>query len=68
MTKEEAAKLYSEKKITLAKAAKEASVSIWEMIDYLRRKEIATQYDLDEFRKDVETVLRRTGSDRSGTK
>jgi predicted HTH domain antitoxin len=55
------AKQYAERKMTLARAAKEADVSVWEMMDYLRQKKIASQYDMEEFQKDLETIYRRTG-------
>jgi predicted HTH domain antitoxin len=56
------ARQYGEGKMTLARAAAEAGVSLWEMMDYVRQKKIAAQYDLEEFRKDVEAVLGRAGS------
>ncbi len=59
------ARQYGEGKTTLARAAREAGVSLWEMVDYVRQKKIAAQYDLEEFKKDVEAVLRRTGSTRA---
>jgi predicted HTH domain antitoxin len=55
------AKQYGEGKISLAKAAEQAGVSLWEMMDYTRQKKIVAQYDLEDFRKDVQTVLRRAG-------
>ena len=48
--------------MTLARAAREAGVSLWEMMDYVRQRKIAAQYDLDDLRNDMETVLQRTGS------
>ena len=56
------ARQYGEGKMTLARAAVEAGVSLWEMMDYVRQRKIAAQYDLEEFRKDVEAVLGRAGS------
>jgi len=55
------AKQYGEGKISLPKAAEHAGVSLWEMMDYTRQKKIAAQYDLEDFRKDVQSVLRRAG-------
>lgn len=55
------AKQYAERKMTLARAAKEAGVSVWEMMDYMRQKKIASQYDMEELQKDLATVYRRTG-------
>ncbi len=54
------AKQYGERKMTLARAAREAGVSLWEMMDYVREKKIASQYDVEELQKDLATVLRRT--------
>ena len=40
-------RLYSSGKLTLARAAREAGVSLWEMMDYVKTKKIAAQYDLE---------------------
>ena len=56
------AKLYGERKITLARAAHEAGVSLWEMIDYTRRKKIPSQYDLDDFEDDLKAIRSRLAS------
>jgi len=56
------AKLYGEHKITLARAAREAGVSLWEMIDYTRRKKIPSQYDLDDFEDDLKAIRSRLAS------
>lgn len=48
--------------ITLARAARDAGVSLWEMMDYVRQRRIATQYDVDDLRKDMATALKRSGS------
>lgn len=50
------ARQYGERKVSLARAAREAGVSIWEMLDYVRQRKIAAQYDLDDLRKDVQTL------------
>ena len=55
------ARLYGENKVSMACAAEEAGVSIWEMMDYARARKIAAQYDLDDFERDMETVYRRLG-------
>ena len=47
--------------MTLAKAAQEAGCSLWEMMDYVRQRKIAAQYDLEDVRKDLETVLSSLG-------
>ncbi|MDP2935674.1 MAG: UPF0175 family protein [Dehalococcoidia bacterium] len=56
------AKQYAEGKISMARAAREAGVSLWEMMDYLRLKRIPSQYDFEEWEKDVETVRSRVAA------
>ena len=56
------ARQYGDGCMTLARAARDAGVSLWEMMDYVRQRKIAAQYDLDDLRKDVATALRRAGS------
>ena len=53
------AKLYGTGKITLGRAAREADVSIWAMMDYVRRYKVTAQYDLDDLQRDVETIYAR---------
>jgi predicted HTH domain antitoxin len=48
--------------MTLARAARDAGVPLWEMLDYVRQRKIAAQYDLDDLRQDMATALRRAGS------
>ncbi|MBI4447176.1 MAG: UPF0175 family protein [Acidobacteria bacterium] len=60
--KEYCGRQYGEGKMTLARAAQEAGVSLWEMMSYVREHKVAAQYELEDFRKDVAAVLRRTGS------
>lgn len=55
------ARQYGEGKLTLARAAHEAGVSVWQMVDYVRQRKIAAQYDMEEWQKDLATVYRRTG-------
>jgi predicted HTH domain antitoxin len=50
------ARLYGDGKLTLARAAREAGVSLWEMMDYTRTKKIAAQYDLEDFQRDLKFV------------
>lgn len=51
--KEHAAKLYSEGKITLERAAIEAGISVREMMEYLKHKKIPAQYDLEDLEEDM---------------
>ena len=53
------ARLYGDGKISLNRAAREAGVSIWEMMDYARSKKIPAQYDLEDFERDWKGVSRR---------
>jgi predicted HTH domain antitoxin len=49
-------RLYGSGKLTLARAAREARVSLWEMMDYVKSKKIAAQYDLEDLQRDLKTV------------
>ena len=49
-------RLYGSGKLTLARAASEARVSLWEMMDYVKTKKITAQYDLEDFQRDLKTV------------
>jgi len=53
------AQLYAKSKITLAIAAKEAGVSLWEMIDYARGRKVPAQYDLEDFQRDFRKIQAR---------
>ena len=50
------ARLYGDGKLTLARAARQAGVSLWEMMDYARTKKITAQYDLEDFQRDLKIV------------
>jgi predicted HTH domain antitoxin len=56
------ARLYGDGKLTLAKAANSAGISLWEMMDYVRKRKISAQYDLDDFQKDLKGIYTRAGS------
>ena len=49
-------RLYGSGKLTLARAAREARVSLWEMMDYVKSKKITAQYDLEDFQRDLKIV------------
>ena len=55
-------RLYGRGKLTLSLAAREAGVSLWEMMDYVKTRKITAQYDLEDFRRDLRTVT--TGENR----
>lgn len=51
---------YSKGKMTLSKAAEEANVSVWEMIEYLRERKISAQYSLEDLEHDLRDIYQRT--------
>ncbi len=52
------ARLFGERKLTLARAAREAGVSLWEMMDFARESKAPFQYDLDDLHQDLEVIHR----------
>jgi predicted HTH domain antitoxin len=52
-------RLYNSGKLTLARAAREAGVSLWEVMDYVKTKKITAQHDLEDFRRDLKIVMGR---------
>ncbi len=58
---EHAAKLYGVNRITLARAAEEAGVSVREMMEYLRQRRVTVQYDLEDFERDLKGIYERSG-------
>ena len=52
------ASLYGQRKTTLARAASEAGVSLWEMMDYARASRVPFQYDLDDLHQDLKIIHR----------
>ena len=51
------AKEYARGRITMARAAEEAAVPLWEMLDYARRHKIPAQYSLEDLRHDIQVAL-----------
>ena len=49
-------RLYGDGKLTLARAARGAGVSLWEMMDYARARKVPAQYDLEELQRDLGTI------------
>lgn len=47
---------YGDGKFTLARAARDAGVSLWEMMEYARARKMAAQYDLEDLQRDLETI------------
>lgn len=56
------ARRYGEGELTLGRAAEEAGVSLWRMMDHVRRRKIAAQYDLEDLGGDLATVRRGGGA------
>lgn len=50
------ARQYGDGKLTMARAARDASVSLWEMMEYVRGRKVAVQYDLEDLRQDLDTI------------
>ena len=51
-------RLYGDGKLTLARAARDAGVSLWEMMDYARTGKVPAQYDLEDLKRDLVTIRR----------
>ena len=49
-------RLYGDGKLTLARAAHDAGVALWEMMDYARARKVPAQYDLEELQRDLGTI------------
>ncbi len=50
--------LYKEGEVTLEKAAEMLGISIWEMIELLKEKDIHLHYTKEELQKDLEPVVK----------
>jgi len=53
-------RLYGGGKLTLARAAREVGVSLWEMMDYVKTKKITAQYELEDCRRHLKSVGERS--------
>lgn len=60
---EEAVQAYREGRVTLWKAAEMASLSLREMMELAREKKIPVPYTLEDLRRDIEYVLRKTSGE-----
>jgi len=60
---DEAVRAYQEGKVTLWKAAEVAGISLRKMMELVRIKKITVSYTLDDLRRDIEYVRRKTGSE-----
>lgn len=52
---------YGQNRMTLSRAAEEADVSIWEMMDYVRQRKIPAQYGLEDLEHDLKVIYKRAG-------
>lgn len=59
--REHYARQYGEGKLSMARAAQEAGISLWEMMDYLRARKIPAQYDLEDWKHDLALITKRMG-------
>ena len=50
------ARMYGDNKLSLARAAKEAGVSLWEMMDYASSRKVSAQYDIEDFNRDLKAI------------
>ncbi len=53
---EHCASAYAEGRVSMARAAQDAGVSLWEFHNYLREHKVASQYDLQEFEHDLRAI------------
>ena len=56
-----AIKEYINDKISMGKAAELAGVSIWEMMDELKKRNIALKYKISEAQLEIEKILKKYG-------
>ncbi len=56
--REHYAQQYGLGKLSMARAAHEADISIWEMMDYLHARKIPAQYDLKALEEDIATLAK----------
>jgi predicted HTH domain antitoxin len=57
--KEYMAKLYSEGRISLERAAMEAGISVREMMEYFRQRKVSAQYGLEDLEEDMKNFYKR---------
>ena len=53
-------RLYGDGKLTLARAARDAGVSLWEMMDYARSRRVPAQYEVEDLQQDLGVLRTRT--------
>lgn len=50
---------YLNDKISLGKAAEIADISIWEMLDELKKRKITLNYRIEEAEKEIENIVKK---------
>ena len=50
-------KLLGEGKMTIARAARELGISIYELLDLMKRERVAVSYGIDDLRRDIEAKI-----------
>ena len=61
-------RLYGDAKLTLKRIARDAGVSIWEMMDYTRTRKMPAQYDPEDLEGDLGTISENLGVSRAEQK
>ena len=51
--------------VDLSQAARDAGVSLWEMMDYARARKVPAQYDLEDLERDLGTIHGSLGVSRA---
>ena len=59
-----ALRAYQDGKVTLWRAAEMAGLSLRQMMELVKEKKVAIPYTLDDLKRDLEYVRKRTGSQR----
>jgi predicted HTH domain antitoxin len=54
-----ALKQYINDKISLGKAAEIADISIWEMLDELKKRKITLNYRIEDAEKEIENIVKK---------
>jgi len=62
------ARAYGHSQVTLARAAAEAGVTLWEMSTYVRAEKIPAQYDADDLWQDLARIRARRRPSRRGAR
>lgn len=56
---EYALKEYLDDKISMGKAAEIAGISVWEMLDELKKRKFTLNYRITDAKKEIETIIKR---------